>query len=366
MEEKKLVDDRRTIQIYGYFNIPGGSVPYICSQWIRVLSDRFNVKVKDYSREQDCRFPEIKKFLGEHDPVAEIGIYFGYPAYQKTTGCLVARNRFKVGVFTTETGLDELNVDFVRQVHWHKICVPSLYCKEIFNRCSNPNVEIINHGIHEDILNLDPASVNRTKDFTFLYIFNNSPTGGSLKRKNLHNLLEGFKFYQTKGFKGRLIVKTGSNIEENLEKLRNSYKGVAFDIKLMDPYELAHLYASCHVYVNPSRAEGFGLTVLEAAASGLPVVSPIHSGLTEFLNPSNCVVIDSVHDRSPASNFRYATNDGFLWRVQATDIGNAMIKAHKNYEDLKEKAMVNMRYIRERFSWKSVLGSFIKWCDEPI
>ena len=59
--EVKKTDNRKTIQVYGYFNIPNGSIPYICSQWIRVLSEKFDVKVKDYSREQECRFPEIKK-----------------------------------------------------------------------------------------------------------------------------------------------------------------------------------------------------------------------------------------------------------------------------------------------------------------
>ena len=356
--EVKKTDNRKTIQVYGYFNIPNGSIPYICSQWIRVLSEKFDVKVKDYSREQECRFPEIKELMGEHDPVATIGIYFGYPAYQKTTGCLVARNRYKVGVFTTETGLDELNTDFVRQVRWNKICVPSLYCKEIFNRCENPNVTIVNHGVHDDILKLDPGSVEKSKDFTFLYIFNTSATGGSLDRKNLHNLLEGFRLYQSKQYKGKLIIKTGSNTSLDLEKLKRAYKDVVFDIKLMDPTELAKLYASCHCYVNASRAEGFGLTVLEAAASGL------HSGLTEFLTPSNCVVIDSLQNRDPASKYMYATNDGYLWRVQASDIGLSMIKAFNNYEDLKAKAEINMRYIRERFSWESVLGDFTKWCED--
>jgi glycosyltransferase involved in cell wall biosynthesis len=49
--------------------------------------------------------------------------------------------------------------------------------------------------------------------------------------------------------------------------------------------DLARLYASCDLFAFPSTSETYGIVVLEAMASGLPVVAPLCGGVVENLRP---------------------------------------------------------------------------------
>jgi glycosyltransferase involved in cell wall biosynthesis len=76
-----------------------------------------------------------------------------------------------------------------------------------------------------------------------------------------------------------------------LDGLRRSFPEVAFTGALHGE-ELAKAYASADVFVFPSRTDTFGLVLLEAMASGLPIAAYPVSGPLDIVTPGLTGVLD--------------------------------------------------------------------------
>ncbi|MGA0398192.1 MAG: glycosyltransferase, partial [Ilumatobacteraceae bacterium] len=66
---------------------------------------------------------------------------------------------------------------------------------------------------------------------------------------------------------------------------------------LQSKSELAEFYSQCDLLVSPSLEESFGMTLIEAGLSGIPVVAPRNSGAPEFIKHGwSGFICDSVDD----------------------------------------------------------------------
>ncbi len=85
-----------------------------------------------------------------------------------------------------------------------------------------------------------------------------------------------------------LVAGAGPKAAWLADEFNNQAKGRATIIgHLTDKYELADLFANCDAFVHPNPREPFGITPLEAMASGLPVVAPNSGGLLSYANEDN-------------------------------------------------------------------------------
>jgi glycosyltransferase involved in cell wall biosynthesis len=141
-------------------------------------------------------------------------------------------------------------------------------------------------------------------------------------RKNLESLVHGFARLDPALRKGRSLVVVCSGLPPG----ERTWHRVATEAGLSDEQfvvvgpvsdaVLRALYQSCELFVFPSRYEGFGLPVLEAACCGAPVVTSDASSLPEILRlPESTFSPDDVTDIAAVVE-RGITDEAFRDRLR--------------------------------------------------
>lgn len=131
------------------------------------------------------------------------------------------------------------------------------------------------------------------KTFCFLHVSSCFP------RKGVDALLEAFGRAFRASDDVSLIIKTFANPHNEVEKQLKAHRDADPDypdVRVLfgdlSPEQLKSLYEHCHVLVEPSRAEGYGLPIAEALLSGLPVIATNWSGQLDFCQPEWCWLVD--------------------------------------------------------------------------
>ena len=156
-------------------------------------------------------------------------------------------------------------------------------------------------------------------------------------RKNIHGLIEAYGKSPELQAAANLLIVAGEredihDLEESQQKVM---KQLLFDLDRYDLWgkvaipkfvaqddvpELYRLAARRRgIFVNPAFTEPFGLTLIEAAASGLPFVAPDDGGPRDILgNCRNGVVVDTLDSNAIAEALLYALEDKTRWRKWTT------------------------------------------------
>lgn len=118
--------------------------------------------------------------------------------------------------------------------------------------------------------------------------------GRRVGHKNIRNLLRAFAASRAAGkmqlfFTGDPDAQTQSSAAQAGVADRIRYTGSVTD------EELLQLYQRCSALVFPSIHEGFGLPVIEAMATGTPVITSTSTSLPEVAGPGNALLVDP-HD----------------------------------------------------------------------
>ncbi len=171
--------------------------------------------------------------------------------------------------------------------------------------------------------------------------------GGVEERKNTLRIVEAFARIRSVVSKARLVIAGGASLLDHgayRHRVRARLaewelpEGAVIETGPLRHEEMPSLYRLASALVFPSLREGFGLVILEALASGVPVVTSRIEPFTEFLDPSSVTWCDPTEIGSIATAILDALRRPASADTVATRFGwDRVARAHlPAYEELLE------------------------------
>jgi len=129
--------------------------------------------------------------------------------------------------------------------------------------------------------------------------------------------------------------------------------------------DLANLYASNDCFVAPTRAEGWGMPILEAMACGLQVITTNVTGQSEYISGENALLVeaDGTEIASDGAWFFPERTEGGRWAKLGDNAMESLVENLRKIHALKNLngyvGPVNMGGAAE-FTWDNTVDKFIK------
>jgi len=221
-------------------------------------------------------------------------------------------------------------------------------------------VKVVPHGI--DPLRYRPGLTplplpGAGTGYRFLFV------GGLLWRKGADLLLDAYRAAFTRHDDVTLIVKDfgrggpyqPQDAEERVRAMAADPAGprVHFMSERLTDDELPRLYASADCLVHPYRGEGYGLTVAEGMACGLPVIVPAGGSTADFCDADTALLVPShplVLESTRVGDMELAGPVSVI-EVLVLDLARRMRDAYERRDEARETGRRASAHIRAGHTW---------------
>jgi glycosyltransferase involved in cell wall biosynthesis len=209
-------------------------------------------------------------------------------------------------------------------------------------------IELIHWGV--DLNQYTPLERPERSTFTF-------GTMGALSvRKGTDVLIDAFLEAFPDEQDVRLLCKTSFNHYPWMVK----DKRIEVQISPVSHQELmSDFFQKVDCFVFPTRGEGFGLTPLEAMATGIPAIVTGWSGPLEYMIPETGWLID--YSMTPATVFTeevYKEDCGDWAEPSKAHLIELMRNAYENQKEVKKKGQAAAQYVKENWQWNEKIKMY--------
>ncbi len=202
-------------------------------------------------------------------------------------------------------------------------------------RINKPNIKVLPVGIEYD----DITKINsQIEKYDIIF------AGRFIKEKNIDLLIKAIKLVQKEIINIRCLVIGEGPEKDKLQELVNRYqlnKNISFKNFLENKQDLFSYLKSAKLFVLPSTREGFGITLCEANACGVPVIA---------IN----------HQENAAKDLIKDNYNGFIANFDEFDLAAKIIKflRDKNsYPKFKKQAITEAK----KYDWQNIILDLEKY-----